>query len=500
MSWGILASRLATQHFYRPRWALHGLGTGLGGSPGALYSTHQALGGQALLVAVRQSGGRIAARTWTRTSGSLSIEVQGAAERAVRYHPRGSLVELRLALDPADEPEPVYLGAVRQVGGRPGIATLQVWDLITALRGRLTTFYNELNLFDEIDTAGQTTLAADYTAGASTVDLVAAGGLQRRTGGTGAIRITPATGDPFYLTYTGVTGNQLTGVSAAGAFGTTAVDATTGDAAGGVAYLYGHPFDLVRQVLCSGSGTGPYDVLPDTWGLAVPDEVWDHDDVDYWRALVAPTTGSLTWEILVEQEVTDASAWLRELLSAAGLWLTQRQGRLTLRAALELDAAQRYSVETVTEDDLEEGGGWSWNSHDPALPDEYGGVVAQAASASRYSYAGSIQTAPSSYLYYYDLSRQIWSNVNACLDEALARLKPWCVRTPERLVLPCRGWRLAGLCEGDPIRLDLPSLRGRLSAFGQTYTDWPAIVASVTPDWAGHRTTLEVWPARELEE
>jgi hypothetical protein len=356
-----------------------------------------------------------------------------------------------------------------------------------------------MKLFYSVELNG-TSLAADYTVGDTTLDLVDASGLERMLGSTGCVAIQPrsggaAVGSPFYLTYTGRTGNQLTGVSEDAVGGTTAADALTGSDCHTVAYLSGHPFNLVRQILCSGSGTGAYDVLPDGWGLCLPDNLWDHVDVNAWMALVQPLTGSLAWELFVAAPVDDAIAWLQGLLSAAGLWIAQRQGKLTMRAALALDTLD-WSVTTITEDDISEKA-WAWNDLDPTFSAEYGTVVSTAEESDSGYPASSVQTTPALGSYTYDLSQVLWGDVAARLDEASSRLGPWLTRPPERFRLPCVGWRLAGLTPGDPVLLNLPRLRGRLTAFSQQYVLWPAIVASVTPDFNGHGCVVEVWPQLE---
>jgi hypothetical protein len=392
--------------------------------------------------------------------------------------------------------EPVALGVVRAIGGNERVTTVQFWDLMTALKGRLTTDSSKLKLF--YDAYGATVLAGDYTPGDGTIDLVDASVLQQGASGGGCIKVQAAT--PFYLTYTGVSTNQLTGVSAAGTFSTTESAALTGVTVSNVVWLTGHPFDIARQVLTSGGGGGDYDVLPDDWGIGLSTDLFDHDDCDLWEQKVQAATGSTSWDVLVDPSSSsydgenDALSWLQGILSPAGLWIAQRQGRLTLRAGLNPYSLTEYS-DTITESDVIS---WDWEAWDSSLQ-EYGGIsVTSGSGGTTIPTVDSegIRTAPAQAGYAYTLS-WVHGNEPAQRAEVGDRLHFWVARPPERLILRCRGWRLSGLTPGDPVLLELPRLRGRLSAYNISYESWPAIVGAIAPDFGRCETRVEVWPRGE---
>ena len=103
-------------------------------------------------------------------------------------------------------------------------------------------------------------LAVDILAATTTITLVSASGFP--TSGTGRINSSP----PEFISWTGISGNNLTGVVRAEE-GSTAADHNKGLDFDQVTTITGNPIDLLLQVLISGGGGGPYDVLSDGLGF-----------------------------------------------------------------------------------------------------------------------------------------------------------------------------------------------------------------------------------------
>jgi len=494
MAWSsAFLAALGSRH-YRPTFLLEVVGSPVAGQADA-FASHPSLGPDALAGLPRVGGSSIVPISWRPAYGTWSVTVQGGAiARAVALLPRGAVVRLLMGAAGLDRAsmEPVALGIVRKLSGTPGAVTVECGDLLSGLTCRWSTTVSTGDLFYAVATS--TTVASDYTAGNSTLVLTDASVLQRRSGGTGAVYVEPTVGDPFYLTYTGVSTNTLTGVSSTGAFGSTAVNAAASSTVRNAAYLYGHPCDIVRHVLLSGSGTTDYDVLPDSWGFAIPEDLVDIEDIEDWKDRLAVSSGTYSWDLVTTAKQPTGLSWLQTYLSNAGIWLACRQGRITVRSALDISST-RDMEETITEDDV--AGAWSWEWPDPQIALEYRKVRVQAGSTT-YDIAGaSLETLPAQDWATYDLSDQVFDNETATCTETCRRLAPWATKLPEVVTLPCRGWRLAGLCPGDPVRLDLPRLAGQLTGRSTSYDSWPATVVSVSPDFSRHQTTLRVWPDRE---
>jgi hypothetical protein len=174
---------------------------------------------------VRVNGATLQPRSWTSTLGSFSVQLAGDLTALKACVTRGTFVELLLGFPgyKASDYEILAVGQVQQLsGGTPCSATLTCRDLLSALRCRPTTTAGTAALGWRL-TGAETTLAADYTAGAATLDLasVASFGLASATTELACL-VTPTTGDPFVLTYTGTSGTDLTGVAATAVHDTTA--------------------------------------------------------------------------------------------------------------------------------------------------------------------------------------------------------------------------------------------------------------------------------------
>lgn len=460
------------------------------------YGTDAGTGPYLRIVRVDTQGATLSPRGWTSTIGSFTVTLAGKMAYLFARTVRGTVLQLKMGFAgwPEDEFQVIGLGQVRNVRGRPPEYTLECLDAFSALRQRVTNDLTALKLFDGTGTA--TTSAAAYAVGDTSLTMSSTTNFKRQTSGTGCVRVTPLSGaSPFYLTYTGTgTGpTRITGVSATGKFGTTAVAAASGSTVEEVGYLYGHPLDLARKVLTSrGSGTnGAYDVLPSVWGMGVLHELIDHDDIDAWKEVVKVSSGSYSWDVLVEEAQEDAFGWLESLLSPAGLFLTMRQGLLTIRAGQNSHGASagvyyRDSGVSIGDDEIAEVTDWeAWDGgHSP----EYARIYVQGYGTST---AGTLSataaTLPAGSFLYYDLRDRVYSNVAVVNTEVVNRLDESARNVPERLVLTCAGLRLAQLAPGDLVNVSTGLCPSRW--YG-TFDATQAIVDEVSPAWTDGRVSV----------
>lgn len=462
------------------------------------YGTDSGTGPYLRIVRVDTQGATLSPRGWTSTIGSFSVTLAGTMAYLFARAVRGTVLQLKMGFAgwPGEDFQIIGLGQVRNVRGRPPEYTLECLDAFSALRQRVTNDLTSTKLFDATGTA--TTSAAAYAVGDTSLTMTSTSNFKRQTSGIGAVRVTPSSGAaPFYLTYTGTaTGPiRLTGVSATGKFGTTAAAAASGSTVEEVAYLYGHPLDLARKVLTSrGSGAnGAYDVLPTMWGMGVLYDLVDHDDIDAWKEVVKVSSGIYSWDVLVEEAQEDAFGWLEGLLSPAGLFLTMRQGLLTIRAGQNSHGASagtyyRDSGISIADDEIAEVNDWeAWDGgHSPEYARTYvqGYGVTSAGTLS-----ATAATLPAGSFLYYDLRDRVYSNVSASNVEVVNRLDESARNVPERLVLSCAGLRLAQLAPGDLVSVTTGLCPSRW--YG-TFEATQAIVDEVSPAWTDGRVNVSL--------
>lgn len=468
--------------------------------PGAAWSCGSVPGlGSDTRLGVKEvsvQGATLEPRGWRTTTGAFSVALVGEISGFLSHITRGTICALKVGFDGMmlSDFQTVALGQFRNLRGRPPLWTAEFLDFYSALRQRLQRAYSVSYLFDGVGTT--TTVATAYAPGATTLEVASTTGFDRETSGTGALKITPSSGDPFYLTYTGTASGptRFTGVSAAGQMGTTAVAASVGDTVTEAAYLLGHPLDIVRKLLCSkNAGNGVYDTLPAYWGLAILDNLVDHADIADQKTRMALASGSYSWEYAVETSIEDAYSWLLSFLAPAGLFLTTRQGLLTCRAGIA--SATASPLLALTDEDI--GAVEDYEAFDAGHSEEYHGVVVTHGSGAVSSYSTNVATLPYAVTLEYDLSDRVFSNGTVIGNEVLARLGESGKRIPERLTLQCAGLRLAQLSVGDVVTVTTRQAFCRES--GSAFEERRALVVEASPQWSQGvvRLSLLVYPETE---
>lgn len=475
--------------------------------PGSAWSvgSHSSLGCSETRIGLRGvevQGATLSPRGWSSTIGAFSVVIVGEIKHLLAAITKGTVVALKVGFEGMNvwDFETVAIGQVRNLRGTPPYWTLEVLDFYSACRSRLTNDYNFVRLFSTVGNTAAITNTAYDPASSTYVEVDDNMQFDLESGGTGAIKITASGSDPFYVTYTGKTMSpyKFTGISTSDKYGTTRVAAPIGSTVNEVAYLRGHPLDLARKLLISGSGTGTYSTLPDYWGFAIPTNLVDHDDIDNWKDVAKVGSGSYEWEYLKETSESDAYSFLSSFLASAGLFLTVRQGMLTVRAGQDTASATFHSGIEVTDADIESVE--EYEAWDNGHSQEYANCYAVGATQSRVSTSSRAATLPSEQTLTYDVSDRVWSNEAAILDEMLGRLTESAKRVPERLSLRCAGLRLAQLAPGDVVDLTTTKAYSRRDG-ADGFDGRRALVTEVSPSWAGGVVTLGllVYPESEDE-
>lgn len=439
---------------------------------------------------------------WVPESGAWRFVViagdpsEGRRLTILRALGRGTVVRLRMGF-PGDgwaDFQTVAQGRISKTEITPqGTVVFEVWDVVAALTARWAgggDLRAEPQLFSKY--RAPTTLTSAYTVGDTTLSIGAAEpDATRQTGATGVVKITPASGAAaFYLRFTGSTTgpNQLTGVLSSLTYGTTAVNAGVGSVVEYIPLVFGTIPDFVCKVLTStGAGTnGAYDVLPETWGYGLRDGI--HVDVADIQsstnsALTAglPSGGQI--EVVVDPDPDDGLAWLNGVIAPYGVFLTVRQGLITLRCCQDIRPqsastarVQRYGVDPaqVAPDTLTvSSSDWSNIAYS---------IVAVRNTTGTTTGPSLFRSYPSYPLKVYDVSASLWSFTADVRAATVARLKAWAWTPAEVITCDVVGLDVWDLCPGDVIRWTYPYAGG---LYASTLDGWSArlaMVVSVQPD------------------
>ena len=526
MGWGSHFIEAISSTPRTPVWALESirlLSGGVGGDRdyashaiGATYSPAIKIG------AVRTGGSRLTPLSWTATQGAFSVELFGDASDVLTYYSRGTVVRLMLGFEGWDASEfaPVALGMVKNLRGSTPRWSLECWDLVQAMQTRITSNTAQLELFYGLGAQTRVSTSPPYTTSDNTLTVTSTSGFQSETGGTGAVFVSPDSigGDGFYLTYTGTSATQFTGVNTSDILGTTRLGLaapTTEDLVDEVAYINGHPMDLVAKILTStGAGTnGASDTLPTSWGYGLAEDLVDLFDLSTWKAALVASSGDYEYALIAHEPQSNGLGWLQSQLSGAGIVLVQRQGRLTCRPiqdpngtdaepfAPELSLGFGPSHMEITDNEIM---GVAYEAWDGQQAAEYANwKLSIVGSSSTYAAPAdeTVQTLPVADEYESFAPVDADGNAANISLEISNRLKYWYYRIAERLTLTCAGLRLAQLCPGDIVEVTSSVLYGRSEArstggTGGAFAARRAMVYGIDPDWVAGRVvvTLAVLP------
>lgn len=464
-------------------------------SDGYRAASHPAYG-DPIITTVSAQGATLQPVEWTSTVGAFTIELAGDIGGLLDAMTRGTIVSLYVGFAgwALTDFERVAIAQVYQVSGGPSAWTLECRDILAALRQRIDSSTTGYYLFYGI---GQvSTLTLSYNAGDTTLTVGSTSWYQRGSGWNGAIQITPDSGEPFILFWDNKT--SATELSIAdptmNRHGTTQASAATSNNVANIALLTGHPMDIARKVLTSvqgASGNGAYDVLPSTWGLRIPEGWIDNSDIDRWKEMTnSGITSGLDWEVIVAEEQADPVGWLTSILSPAGIFLTMRQGGLTIRAAqgYNTSAAAVWESIEITDADF---GTWSYEAWDSDHSTEYGNVRVLGATAEEFGTDENNATFPAKAYAYFDNSSLIFSNESDQCIGIAGRVYLSAQRIPERIEIVGRLY-LAQLSPGGWIRFTSWRIKGRASNFRNGFTRAPGMILSVSPNWSGGTCTVVI--------
>lgn len=450
------------------------------------WSSHAEAGYLPVLCAEGSSyrAGALSLLDWSSTFSELALgarQLEGVELRDQLQ--KGQVLELKIGFPgwAVGAYETVFTGVVNGFArgeGERWVLTLR--SAATLALTRLST--TDPALFFHLE---ETAVRTDYVAGSTTLDVDAVLAELDSDGGSYLVQVTPNDGDPFFLTATATSGgNQYTGVSTTGQIETTEADADAANAVKFCAYIKDNPVDVALKVLTSTGNAynGDWDTLPLAWGLGLPVELVDTDDCAFTAAQVAPAVATPTWDVYATEIQDDGLTWLQGVLSPAGIFLTERQGKLTVRAATDPDSSAAYTT-AIWDDEL---ASLTYDTYNPDQPVEYDTVRWNSAGIGNIlSDSEVVTTKPSADRNVIHLDYVV-DDASDWRDAISDRLTIWSQHISEVVDLVAIGWRLAQLAPGDHLYVNSRHYRSK-AADGAAL---PLLVLSVEPDWWGGTTRV----------
>lgn len=467
-----------------------------GGGDGYMLSSCKGYGDEVLLAGPPSiTGPRVNPANWSSTIGSATIELAGSPREALRHMVRGSILRIRMGLygQLVDDFETILWGQLWDISGSGVGYTMEIRDALQVLDGRISRYAPSLFAFS------QASLVANINSSVTTLTIASTTGWSwdEFGSGIGLLRI----GDEL-ITFTAVTATDFTGCTR-GALGTTAAAHTAGDTVDSVAYLHGHPLDIVRRLLLShhDPGNSVWDDYPEVWGWGIKQTLVDIDDIELWKTYVVKVaSGTYNWGVVSLEAVDTPSSWLTDILSRSGLFLTVRQGLLTCRAGVSpliaLSTPPLLDL-VLTDADIVAGyGGIRASAFAPQeAPAEslYVSVTSNSTTltGSDGSGAAVAATLPATRITQFNIADYVRSNETEVCTEVLNRVALFAERVPEAVTVTCAGMRMAQLAPGDVLYVQSDRLGLRFS-FGDGTTGRRCWVSQVSPDWRANTVSVRL--------
>lgn len=319
------------------------------------YSPPPAGGYAALGATCRVSGSSINPVDWTTEADQITVEVVGeAAVRALLaagVH-RGTLMTVYVTLpggSPSTDAYRVWMGRLQNIvsAGQFGARTrytLSGYGVQTLLQNRRLEvgtadgasdgLFRRDKLF--VGAGDTTTLTSAWNKALDpTLSVADDGALKLETGATGMLELDDGT-NVFILEFNAVASGTVTLVDGNGRFGTSSVSVASGTTVTALAYLKGHPLDILRRLLAStGTGTnGTFDDYPEAWGLGIAADLINMTNIGVWKTNVVDST--MVCEFLLRESYDNAWQWMQSWLGVLGVNVCLYEGEISVRAAQDV--------------------------------------------------------------------------------------------------------------------------------------------------------------------
>ena len=450
------------------------------------------------------SGTRVIPQRWNVSFGQFSLSLVGDIRMITNQVRKGQLAQLWCRFPGQTGFEKLAIGSLRSMSGFRNQFVLQFNDLLTALSNTLdaraglalsTTNPPHFQLFRKAGLT--TTVRTAFTVGDTSLDVLSDSIFQRKTSSRGMIKCTAsASGNSFYLFFTGSGGNTLTGISATTHPAGSAENLQIGDTVQALIWLEGSPFDIFGGIITStGNGTnGVLDFYPQEWSIGgqVSNSIFDVTDASKQVRVIQRSDGGLyEWGFVVDTPPTNGIRYLTDLAAGLGQWPVFRMGKLSWRACTDPTGIQT-SLEIVVAAEIGDNDIFSLERHEFYNPDIQ---TIYRTTRLTYNEAGSAHFSGTNYnnsqvrslpaqriidrngaaLYLHDQSGSDNRNTAALMD--LQRLRGWDLFETEKIVLRVN-LRYAYLVAGDIVELSSNYLSGAFDPIGYTFRRRRLMVAA----------------------
>ncbi len=482
------------------------------------------------------SGSRVIPQRWNVSFGGFSVGISGDLRKVLPYIRKGQLAALYCRIRGVVDYERVAIGQLDTMSGVRGQYRLVFRDLLSALQTSLDTRAGtafstsdppHFNLFYEV---GQTTnITSSF--GTSDVTLtVNNNAIFKKHSGTGSIpsrgmiKITPTSGDDYYIYWTGTSGsNDVTGVTNVTNRGGDRSTATTGigSTATYIAFLENQPWDILGSIITStgsAAANGPLDIFPREWSVGgyVSRDLFDFGDVSRQASYIKRSDNGVTeWGIVIEDPLTNGIRSIVDIGVLSGQWPVFRQGKISWRGCSDPDAVESDICMGAPAAEIYDRHIIQIMSHDFYNPDisniyRTTRIVYNKAGSGKYSggvYDGDrVDTLPAlatiqrdnSPYYLYDRGGVDKREEMALGD--LRRMRRWDLYISEKLVIRV-SLSLSGLVAGDVVALTSRYIFGLLESSGQTYRNKRAMVTACDFDFDSQTCVLTLAiPSRKTKQ
>jgi hypothetical protein len=459
-------------------------------------------------------GQRLRPSDWSYTAATASVVFVSDSPNAItKVVRKGQVTQIKMGFPgyARDDFQTIFFGRLSSISGNGPNWRIEFDDATTLLQMRWTGSTTK-NLFS---TAGQTTtLTVKYHVLDSTLTVADNSKLQI-TGGSspvGIVKVTPNSGDDFFIKFTGKGSGTLTGVPTSASHDTTAADANIGNTVTNVAFLSGSAVKIYQRLLISdGTTAGDPNVYPEEWGFGIPEEYVDIDDIDAQASVLftSGTTCSPEWK--VQEEQNTPWQWLFNQYVPLGMCPVVRQGQFTMRSLQNPNQATITSGLTITDADVID---FVWYAYHPDIQSQYLSVRATTTNGLSDTVVLVPITFPVDEQKLYDLSDTTWAHSSSgqenIRDNILGRVAQWSVMVPYALRVDLAGLKFAQLCPGDIVSINLEQLDAS-NGYDEYYlgttalsevngwTERQAMVTGVDADYIAGMVTLELSVIPEFE-
>ena len=444
---------------------------------------------------VQVSGTRVIPQRWGVSFGQFSVSVVGDIRMITDRVRKGQLAQISCKFPTQTGYERLAIGALTNISGSRNNFLLEFNDLLTALSNSLDAragvAFSSTNPphFQLFYKAGLTdTVRTAFTVGDTTLAVNSNAIFETKTGSRGLIKCTAsASGNSFFLFFTGKGTNTLTGISSSVYPSGSPENLQVGDTVTALVWLEGSPFDIFGSIITStGNGTnGILDDYPEAWSIGggVSNSLWDYSDSSKQVRVIQRSDGGLyEWGFYVDTPPSNGVRYLTDLATTLGQWPVFRMGLLSWRACTDPTGVQT-GIEIVVAAEIGDSDIFSIVRHDfynRDVPTIYrtSRVIYNQSGSGHYSGQiydnNQVRSLPAQKrierngvsLYLSDQSGSDNRNQAGLMD--LKRMQAWDLFESEKLVLRVN-LKFAYLVAGDIVELTSQYLSGAYDPVGYTF-------------------------------